>query len=151
MKSHGPEVLLTKGDRISAYPDNDVASGNPYRNGNQFGNQPGGKKGKVSKVDCVDALGLLGQIGEVTDSDICQDPSVPDPPQPPPEVELQPERAPMPPNLAAEGMLMWQEDPKEPKSSQDMADDFQSGSQHLQGQEADYLQALRNWQARYGG
>ena len=138
--------FVAKGSKVS-YAD--VQSGNPYRNGGQFGQQPGGKKGKQAKVDCKDALSLLAQAGEPASPAMCEDSAMPAPPQPAAGVEL--EQAPMPPHLASESMLAWKPEPKEEKTPQDHAEAFQSGSVHLQGQEAAYLRKLREWQARFGG
>jgi hypothetical protein len=129
MKSQGLELLVVKGDR--AVPEADTSA----------------------RVDCEDALGLLAQAGEPVDSDLC-DQDMPQPPQPPPSMQFdhaEPERADMPPHLASESMLMWAEEPEDPKTHDELADDFKGGSQHLQGQEAAYLTKLRAWQARYGG
>lgn len=144
MKSHEP--LIWKGDVIHG----EVFSGNPYRaaeNG-QFGAHPGGPDGLQAKGDCLDSLGTLQTAAESTGPEQISPPAemaINQPteqylPQMPPPTTLNP------------GMLLNQQvEQKMPPTYPEAITAFNDGSQHLQNQMNSYLQALRNWNMRYGG
>lgn len=66
------------------------------------------------------------------------------------ETMIQEGRRVTPGTLHSENLLSYQPKPKEEKEHHELAEDFKDGSQHLQKQEASYLDSLRAWQTKYG-
>ena len=126
--------LVHKGDNVSHI---DVLSGNPYRAMGKFAAQPGGPEGKIARDECD---GVLSSLTEM---------SAAQPPVPAPEL---PPVSPTPPvdTLNPQHLISWRPQPEAQPTPEEMQQKLVGASGHLQGQEARYLDALRNWQARYG-
>jgi hypothetical protein len=79
-------------------------------------------------------------------------PPAPVPPTPPAAVPPAPDIQPQPVSpQGTQGLLNHQVVAPPPATPQEQQQQLQDSSTHLQGQSNDYMEALRNWQAKYGG
>lgn len=98
--------------------------------------QPGMDQMEQMSVPMPDAL--TQQIQEQLLTPQAQPPAPDIPPQP-----VSPQ--------GTQGLLNHQVVAAPPATPQEQQQQLQDASGHLQGQDMDYMEALRNWQAKYGG
>lgn len=153
--------LITKGDQVH---HTDVSRGNPYREGGKFGSQPGGEAGKQARNEFDQACSELEENTSMTAvdrpfhdfSEITEQARMVGEQNPVTDVEgttpfEQPQPIDPPATIQAQSLLNWKpEAAPQPSLAEQQAQLVQS-SAHLSGQEAAYLNALRRWQAAYGG